>query len=138
MFVTIQFVTAGYLVIITDWETLPLTGLLIVIVSGLLGFWSIGIMKFNNLRIVPTPLETARLRMNGPYRMIRHPMYSSLMLLSIPLMIHNAEPVRIIMGLLLGLDLILKLHYEERLLKLKFPEYEAYMRKTKRIIPFIY
>jgi protein-S-isoprenylcysteine O-methyltransferase Ste14 len=136
--VTIQFITAGYLVLKADWSTMPVLLLLLVIMSGALAVWSIGVMKLGNLRVVPTPLDSATLRVNGPYRLIRHPMYTSLILLSIPLIVQHPEPVRIVMGILLVSDLIVKLYYEERLLKEKFPEYTAYMGRTKRLIPFIY
>lgn len=136
--VGVQVITAGYLVIMASWTSMPAILMAIVIASGFLAIWSIGIMKIDNLRIVPTPLDSARLRVHGPYRLIRHPMYSSLILLSIPLVIQHPEPVRITMGVLLSIDLLLKLHYEEKLLVAKFPEYTSYMRTTKRLIPYLY
>ena len=36
------------------------------------------------------------------------------------------------------MTLFIKPQYEERLLMERFPEYEAYRRQTKRLIPFVW
>jgi protein-S-isoprenylcysteine O-methyltransferase Ste14 len=136
--VIIQFLTIGYLVISTTWASMGYWANSIIAFSALLAAWSIMSMKLDNLRIRPEPLENAKLIMKGPYKIIRHPMYSSLMLLAIPLVTWDYNLMRLLAGLLLITDLLVKLKYEEGLLIRKFPQYQSYMQHTSRIIPYIY
>lgn len=136
--VSVQVITAAYLVIQTSWMNMNAWSLIIVALSGFLAIWSIVIMQLDNLRITPSPGEMARLVTKGPYKLIRHPMYASLILLSLPLVLSEFNLIKLLMGLLLALDLLIKLNYEEKLLKQKFPQYVEYCNNTKRLIPFIY
>jgi protein-S-isoprenylcysteine O-methyltransferase Ste14 len=136
--VLVQVFTAAYLVIKAPWMSMQSWSIIIVALSGCLAIWSILTMQLNNLRITPTPGENARLVTSGPYRLIRHPMYSSLILLALPLVLAEFNTIKLAMGLILVFDLLIKLNYEEKLLKLKFPQYMHYRQTTYRLIPFIY
>ena len=76
----------------------------------------------------------------GPYSLVRHPMYTSFLLmgLSQALMLSNwvaglAGPIGFIILFFLRVD------KEERMMLEVFgPQYRAYMAKTKRIIPYLY
>jgi len=46
--------------------------------------------------------------------------------------------LRLIAGLILTADLMIKMLSEEGILKRHFSEYPAYMARTKRIVPFIF
>ncbi len=75
----------------------------------------------------------------GPYRLIRHPSYTGLLitLLGLGLIYANWLSLLVLMGCsLLGLSY--RIHVEEHVLKAHLGEqYQEYMRRTKRLIPFV-
>ena len=71
-------------------------------------------------------------------KLIRHPMYASVLLVALMLVINHLTLWRIGLWLILFIDLYFKLSYEEKLLLTKYPEYLKYKSNTKRLVPFIY
>lgn len=136
--VFIQFATLAYVILTTSWFQMPWWVIGITIMSGILAIWAIGTMQLDNLKVTPSPGEEARLVTHGPYKVIRHPMYTSLIILMTPLVIAEFSLLRLFLGLLLLADLVIKLQYEERLLSEKFPQYKSYRQGTYRIVPFLY
>ncbi len=108
------------------------------ILGGVVGFLAIFTMKLNNIRVQPIPKPDAELITSGIYNYIRHPMYSSVLLLMLPFVLHSMETISLLLYCLLATTLIVKLHYEERLLEQKFPSYSDYKKQTYRLIPFIF
>jgi len=74
----------------------------------------------------------------GPYRFIRHPMYAALLLVGAALTLDQPSPMRLAALAVLLAVILVKLHYEERLLGAAFPEYARYKQETSRLIPFVY
>ncbi len=113
--------------------------LLIIEIAGVaLGIWALVVMGWRNMNITPTVKAGARLVTEGPYRIIRHPMYAAVLLVAWPLIIGQYSLFRFAAGVILTIDLVLKLFYEESLLKNHFPEYAVYMKTTYRLIPFLF
>jgi len=104
----------------------------------LLGIWSVLVMNKSKLNIFPEIRKGAFLINTGPYSLIRHPMYLSILLVLTPLIIENYSILRLIALILLLLVLILKIEREERMLKMSFSDYQSYSKLTYRLIPFIY
>jgi protein-S-isoprenylcysteine O-methyltransferase Ste14 len=103
-----------------------------------LGVWAILTMRNGKFSVFPEPKIGAPLIENGPYQFIRHPMYTALLLVCASMTL--AQPT-LVNGLVFGLLLInqlIKLNYEEGLLKARFVEYEDYMKRTKKLIPYLY
>ncbi len=75
---------------------------------------------------------------SGPYSLIRHPMYLALLLTSLPLVINKFDLILLIIWLILLIDLLLKLNYEENLLIVKLAGYDQYTKQSFRLIPFLY
>ena len=65
-------------------------------------------------------------------------MYASVLLTILALIIDQFTLLRLIAGLILTADLMVKMVYEEGILKRHFSEYPAYMARKKKIIPFIF
>lgn len=109
----------------------------LLLISGLLlGVWSLSAMRKSRLRILPDPAVNAILICSGPYRLIRHPMYTSVLLFTAGLTATN-QPYDVICYLSLFIVLLLKSYLEESMLSEKFDQYEDYKKKTYRLIPFI-
>jgi protein-S-isoprenylcysteine O-methyltransferase Ste14 len=75
----------------------------------------------------------------GPYRLIRHPSYTGLLLtlLGLGLSSTNWLSLLVLMGCAL-IGLSYRIHVEERVLKKHLGQpYQEYMRRTKRLIPFV-
>jgi len=106
--------------------------------AGMLGLWAIGTMGIGNFNVTPDVKPRARLVTSGPYRLIRHPMYTALLAGALALVLDAFSPLRLAIWLVLLIDLVVKLNYEERLLSLNLEGYSAHMQRTKRLIPFLY
>jgi protein-S-isoprenylcysteine O-methyltransferase Ste14 len=114
-----------------EWVGLEIVGLY-------LGAWAIYTMKLRNLRIAPEVARGARLVKTGPYRFIRHPMYSAVLLITVALALSHLTIARLTVWAALLAVFLAKLQHEEVLLAKRFREYTAYQRRTKRLVPFVY
>lgn len=111
---------------------------LLLSVGSLLGITSLFIMQFDNLRIFPEPKKDIRLVTSGPYKYLRHPMYTSVLLIAASFIIDAPSVALSILWLALLGALLGKISIEERLLPLMLPEYILYQQKTWKLIPFIF
>ena len=134
----IQYTTLPLMMWFMDWFSDKSIFLLIQILGLVTAVWAIFEMQKSKINISPTPRKGAFLVTTGIYKWIRHPMYSSLLLVFIPMLIENSTPLNIGIFLIFIINLILKLEYEEKLLLKSFIEYKDYQKKTSKIIPFIY
>ena len=94
--------------------------------------------RLGNFNIRPEPKPTAKLITDGPYRLIRHPMYSTLLLSMFAFVV--AENIWLKLGLWIALALVLsaKASFEEQLMIEKFPDYAAYRERSQRFIPYVF
>lgn len=102
-----------------------------------LAAWAVLLMRAA-LRATPEPAANGALLTRGPYRWIRHPMYTGLLLATLALMLDRPGGVRLAMWVALCAVILVKLLHEERLLAAHFPGYRAYQSSTKRLIPFLF
>jgi len=74
----------------------------------------------------------------GPYQLVRHPIYTGLLVMFTGTGLHVGQ-LRCLIGLpLIALGFWIKLSQEERLLERHFPEaYPSYRREVKALIPFV-
>jgi protein-S-isoprenylcysteine O-methyltransferase Ste14 len=113
--------------------------LLALEVAGLaLVLWALLAMRLANLHVLPDVRPNAQLVQRGPYRFIRHPMYSAILLATLALVIDSFTWLRLGFWFVLLIDLLIKLHYEERLLATHYPNYRRYQQQTKRLLPGLY
>ncbi len=112
--------------------------LVIEILGIVLVFWAFYKIKWNNINIRPIVKPDGILITSGPYQIIRHPMYSATLLVMIALVGEYFSIVRLGYLLTLLIVYVLKIEYEEKALKAHFSTYRDYIKKTNRLIPFIY
>jgi protein-S-isoprenylcysteine O-methyltransferase Ste14 len=113
--------------------------LLIIEILGItLGVWAVIAMRIGNFNITPDPFKWTKLVADGPYELIRHPMYLALLLTTLPLIINHLTIFRLVLWLILLIGLLLKLNYEEGLLTGQLESYREYSSDTWKLIPFLY
>ena|SRR5689334_1817058 len=74
----------------------------------------------------------------GPYRIIRHPIYTAACLFGWASIVTHWSLASVAFGILLLLGALMRLLCEERLVKQKYPEYVEYAKVTKRMIPYLF
>ena len=138
VYVGVQFVCLVLIITTGPLLASSLELLVLEMLGFFFGFWALVTMKFRNLSVFPEIKPSSSLQTSGPYRWIRHPMYSALLLVMLVLVLEDFTYWRGAVWLILSLGLVLKLEYEEQLLVNKFPEYRGYQSKTSKLIPWIW
>lgn len=117
---------------------LPLMSLSLAGMSALLGVWTLAYNRLGNFNIHPAPKASGALITGGPYRWIRHPMYSAV-LLGAAAMAWLVEPsVGAAAWCALVLVLLTKASLEERWLRERHAGYAAYCQQCKRFVPWVF
>ena len=88
-----------------------------------------------NFSIFPKPCVGAALITRGIYSQIRHPMYTSLMMLGLACLASRPEWPTFLLLIGLIAVLVMKALLEESWLCRCMPGYEDYMKQTKRFLP---
>lgn len=92
----------------------------------------------SSLTPFPHPSGEAGFVERGPYRVVRHPIYSGglLFLGGVSLLL---SPWALALTAVLAVVWALKAAVEERFLLARYPEYDAYRRRTRfRLVPFVH
>jgi protein-S-isoprenylcysteine O-methyltransferase Ste14 len=105
-------------------------GVIVLILAGL----NLG----RNLTPLPKPKTDSVLVTTGLFALVRHPIYSALLLLSFGSALERQHVLALIFSLCLAVLLELKSIREERWLLEKFADYSAYQKRVKKFIPWIY
>jgi protein-S-isoprenylcysteine O-methyltransferase Ste14 len=92
-------------------------------------FWSDLVVKKAGHRVVDT----------GPYRLVRHPIYSGLILAALATAIQKGTSIALVGAAVMALAFCVKARREERFLRAELSEdtYDAYARKTPMLVPFV-
>ena len=113
------------------------TGLALVGGAVVIGVWSMVIIR-RGLTIYPAPTEGAELASNGPYRLVRHPIYLAVIMGTIGLALAALNPWALLMSLVFVPFFMAKTGHAEELLMEEFPAYREYRSTvTYRLIPWV-
>jgi protein-S-isoprenylcysteine O-methyltransferase Ste14 len=120
-----------------DWPTPPvvravsalctLGGLVVMVVAAL----QLG----RALTPTPVPNEHGALRTSGLYGMVRHPIYSGLLLVVIGLTLRSASWITAAIAVATIAFFHKKAAWEERRLASRYPDYPTYAARTGRFVP---
>ena len=82
--------------------------------------------------------EARRLVTDGPYALVRHPLYVAEEIAAIGLFIQHASPSTALLFIAHLASQLQRMRHEEQILRATFPDYEAYAARTPRLIPGVY
>ena len=91
-----------------------------------------------NLTPLPHPKDDATLVTGGLYRLVRHPIYFGVLLLAFGWALFVQGWLTLGYAALLFVFFDIKSRKEEAWLMARFPEYAAYRRRVRKLVPFIY
>jgi protein-S-isoprenylcysteine O-methyltransferase Ste14 len=142
IFVAIQFALLGLLFLVpgrSDWTVAAELALIGVVVSSIAAVILVvsAINLGKSLTANPVPLETATLKTNGLYAIVRHPIYFAVLLLAVVAVVQSRSFMHIVIGVALFVLFEFKARFEEQLLMQHYADYRAYAAKVGRLIPFI-
>ncbi len=136
--VVVQFACLGYyalsgaVVVSTFW-------LLMMELTGIgIGVWAVATVRVGRVSVFPEPRSDAELVTTGPFRWIRHPMYTGLLLIALSITLERLTWLDGTVFVLLLLNQLAKVNYEEQGLNDRFPEYRSYSSRTKKLIPWVF
>jgi protein-S-isoprenylcysteine O-methyltransferase Ste14 len=101
-----------------------------------LGAWTLQANRPGNFNIHPRPREGGALITHGPYRHIRHPMYTTVLLGSAAAVpAASTGWIAAVLWAALAVVLSLKAGLEERWMRTVHPGYDAYAASVRRFVP---
>ncbi len=119
-----------------DWVFYP--GIMIIVIGIIVRQWAIFVLG----RFFTTTVSVQKSQKvidHGPYRYIRHPSYLGIFLIivGIGLALHTWGGILVLL-VMNGIALGYRMHVEEKVLVSELgDDYVQYMKRTKRLIPFI-
>ena len=119
-------------------ENYPIFGTLFIVIGLSIGILAILEHPRDNFNIRPDIKEDCFLMINGIYAYIRHPMYFSVIVSMLGILLLKFSILELVLYTILVVNMIVKILYEESLWHREGEEYKEYAKNTKRLIPYIY
>lgn len=114
----------------------------ILIFLEIVGIWYILWVLWTNwaskFDLSSRPPTNVRLIAKGPYKNIRHPFSTALIIISLALIINHISLFRLIVWLVLLIVIVFRVRYEEKVYSEYFNDFSLYRQRTYRLIPFVY
>jgi len=138
--VFIQFLAIFLMILPIGTQTSEYTfiGLILVFLGVSIGALAISKNNLGNFNIRPDIKDDCTLIKSGIYKYIRHPMYTSVLVSMLGVLLIYINIFEIVIYIILLLNMLTKMFYEESLWLCKSEEYREYTKNTKRLIPYIF
>jgi protein-S-isoprenylcysteine O-methyltransferase Ste14 len=108
---------------------------LFLVIIGLITIASAIYALRMSISAFPSPTSNAKLINTGVFKLVRHPIYSSILISSFGWALYSNSLFRILIFVALFLLFEIKSNFEEQLLIKKFPNYHAYKKNTGKYFP---
>ena len=139
-FVAVQAVLLVVLVALPaedHWSTAGIVGtagdVLVVVGFVLLGVAAVALGR--SLTPTPVPVDDGELRTSGPYRSVRHPIYTGVLVIVVGLTLRSGSWPTLVVATVTTAFFHVKAAWEEGRLAERYPEYPAYAARTPRFVP---
>ena len=116
---------------------LPVAGMMLTVSGIFLTVWALRSLG-DALTPFPQPLDGATLHWRGPYRWMRHPIYSGVLLAGFGWALWWLSIAGAICASVLSVFFDRKAAYEENWLRQKYPDYSSYAQRVKKFVPGVY
>jgi protein-S-isoprenylcysteine O-methyltransferase Ste14 len=116
----------------------PIGAWICAVLGVLLGLWALSSNRPGNFNIRPVPRAGGTLVQQGPYRWIRHPMYTAVMAVGVACAWASAHWVAWLAWCALAVVLVVKAVFEERWMARAHSGYAAYRQRTRRFLPWLF
>src|SRR6266702_4465091 len=119
-----------------DWVFYP--GIFLMLLGVLVRQWAIAVLgRFFSLTV--RVAEDHRVVVRGPYRLVRHPSYTGVLITFIGLALAvQSWGALLVLLTVFGVSYGYRMRVEERVLQSELgPDYAEYMKRTKRLVPFL-
>ena len=118
-------------------ESLARASSQVVFFAGAIALVTAFVQLGSSLTAHPEPLAKATLKVHGLYRVVRHPIYSALILLMLGSTGMAPSLWRWVTLLALTILLFFKARWEESLLQQRYPDYAQYALRVPMLVPTI-
>lgn len=102
-----------------------------------LNIWARSSFQKGTFRVTAAPSGTSIIT-RGPYRFIRHPMYSAALLFIWAGVVSHLSALTLAIGIAATALCVVRVIVEERILRATYSDYLDYSRSTKALIPYIF
>jgi protein-S-isoprenylcysteine O-methyltransferase Ste14 len=121
-----------------DGDTTRWVGVAVCFAGGVVRLWPVYVLK-NRFSGLVAIQKGHTLETHGIYGVIRNPSYLGMLATSLGWVLAFRSGVGVLLALSLLIPLVARMHAEERLLREHFgAEYEAYFKRTWRLVPWVY
>jgi protein-S-isoprenylcysteine O-methyltransferase Ste14 len=103
----------------------------------LLMIWARLTLGVRSFHAAANPTE-GTLITGGPYNYIRNPIYTAVIIFTVAGVLANYSLQNSLLGLVILAGMVIRSLCEERLLRVQYPEYADYARRTWRMIPYVF
>jgi protein-S-isoprenylcysteine O-methyltransferase Ste14 len=118
----------------SGWEV---AGLLMILLGFAIAFVAVGTLRLFYASTLVIKKDH-RLVTHGIYRVVRHPAYLGVLMVSLGIPLHASSPIGLVTMAVLVPVFLNRIRIEEKLLTEEFGErYEAYRLATSKLVPFL-
>jgi protein-S-isoprenylcysteine O-methyltransferase Ste14 len=109
----------------------------IQVAAAALSLWARRSFQPGEFRVTAGPVSSTVMR-RGPYRFLRHPMYSAVLVFIWAGVLSHLSKWTLAAGVVVTAVAITRVFVEERMLRARYPEYSGYAATTKALVPFVF
>jgi protein-S-isoprenylcysteine O-methyltransferase Ste14 len=114
-----------------------IVGVLLAVIGAALSAWA-GLLHGSRLSPFPKPVDGMALIEGGPYRYVRHPMYTGIIVFTLGVGLAYANLVTMLSSLAFAVFFMAKTGHEEEMLVASVPGYRDYRSDVHwRLLPFV-
>jgi protein-S-isoprenylcysteine O-methyltransferase Ste14 len=118
-------------------ESVEAIGIVLCLLGVALAIWARTLLG-RNWSVGPQIKEGHELIQTGPYRLVRHPIYTGILLTMFGTCFGQGRMLGVVLFLFCLVTLWIKLKVEETLMSKQFPEaYPQYRKSTKALVPYV-